>query len=166
MKKLIILFVVIGLSIPAFAQDPIELSEITIFARNYKYLDKIDSQKAAIPVKLLQRSVATYDVRKSDFYDDDYDYYTVSFFIPKGKIVAVYDKDSNIINTIEKYNNIRLPIAVATAVAERFPKWRVSKDVYLLSYRDDREAKKVYKLTLENGNERLKVKMDAEGNFL
>jgi len=166
MKKLIILFVVIGLSIPAFAQDPIELSEITIFARNYKYLDKIDSQKAAIPVKLLQRSVATYDVRKSDFYDDDYEYYTVSFFIPKGKIVAVYDKDSNIINTIEKYKNIRLPIAVASAVAARFPKWRISKDVYLLNYRDDRDAKKVYKLTLENGNERLKVKTDAEGNFL
>ncbi|ARV15960.1 nicotinate-nucleotide adenylyltransferase [Polaribacter sp. SA4-12] len=167
MKKLIILLFVVGISLPAFAQDPIELSEITILSRNYRYLDKINSEKVAVPVKLLQRKAAAYDVTKSDFYDDDYDYYTVSFFIPKGKIVAVYDKVGNITRTIEKYKNIAIPKKVATAVVERFPKWVISKDVYLVSYSDDKKkAKKVYKLTLENGNKRLKVKTDANGKFL
>ena len=166
MKKLLIIFFVIGLSTNIYAQDPIELSEVIIVARNYKYLNKTDNTEAAIPVKFLQRKVAAYNVKDADFYNDDYDYYTVSFYIPDGKIVAVYDNDGKIIRTIEKFKNIKLPMAVAKAVQKRFPKWEISKDVYLLNYNKEKGTKKRYKLTLENGDQRLKIRTDAEGNFL
>ena len=166
MKKLLIILFIIGLSTNIYAQDPIELSEVIIVARNYKYLNKIDNTEAAIPVEFLQRKVAAYNIKDADFYDDDYDYYTVSFFIPDGKIVAVYNNDGKIIRTIEKFKNIKLPMAVAKAVEKRFPKWKISKDVYLLNYNQEKGAKKRYKITLENGDQRLKIKTDAEGIFL
>ena len=168
MKNLIIALFFIGLTTQVFAQDlkTEQLSEVIVVATNYKYLSSVDSQESAIPVNLLQRKAATYNIREADFYNDEYDYYTVSFYIPKGKIVAAYDKDGNIIRTIEKYTNIALPKAVATSVAKRFPKWKISKDVYLLKYNNKKGAKRTYKLILENGDERLRIKTDADGNFL
>ena len=166
MKKLLIILFVIGLSTNIYDQDPIQLSEVIIVARNYKYLNKVDNTEAAIPVEFLQRKVAAYNVKDADFYDDDYEYYTVSFFIPDGKIVAVYDADGKIIRTIEKFKNVKLPMAITKAVTKRFPQWKVAKDVYLLNYHKEKGAKKKYKITLENGDQRLKIKTDAEGNFL
>ena len=167
MKKILIILFVIGLSTNIYAQDPItKLSEVIIVARNYKYLNKVDNTEAAIPVHFLQRKVAAYNIKDADFYDDDYDYHTVSFYIPDGKIVAVYNNDGKIIRTIEKFTNIKLPIAVAQAVEKRFPKWKISKDVYLLNFSQEKGAKKRYKITLENGDQRLKIKMDVEGYFL
>jgi hypothetical protein len=167
MKKTLIILFIIGLSTNIYAQDPIKLSEVVIVARNYKYLNKIDNTEAAIPVKMLERKVAAYDIKSSDYYDDEYDYYTVSFFIPEGKIVAVYNKDGKIIQTIEKFTDVKLPTAVAKAVTKRFPQWKIAKDVYLVNFSDHKEsAKKRYKITLENGDQRLKIKTDAEGNFL
>ncbi len=168
MKKLLIILFIFGLTSELFAQDPVEqLSEVIIVARNYKYLNKTDNSEASIPVKMLQRRVASYDVKVSDYYDDEYDYYTVSFFIPDGKIVAVYDKDGGIIRTIEKFKNVALPKAVTNAIAKRFPRWNMAKDVYLLKFSGQKEsAKKRYKVTLENGNKRMKVKLDGDGNFL
>jgi hypothetical protein len=168
MKKLIIALFIIGLTTQVFAQDPKteKLSEVIVVATNYKYLSSVDSQESAIPVNLLQRKAATYNIREADFYDDEYEYYTVSFFIPDGRIVAAYDKDGNIIRTIEKYKNIALPKSVASSVAKRFPKWKISKDVYLLKYNNKNGAKRTYKLILENGDERLRIKIDADGIFL
>lgn len=168
MKNLIIALFIIGLTTQVFAQDPKteELSEVIVVATNYKYLSSVDSQESAIPVNMLQRKAATYNIREADFYNDEYDYYTVSFYIPKGKIVAAYDKDGNIIRTIEKYTNIALPKAVAISVAKRFPKWKITKDVYLLKYNNEKGAKRTYKLILENGDERLRIKTDPDGNFL
>lgn len=168
MKNLIIALCFIGLTTQVFAQDPKteKLSEVIVVAVNYKYLSSVDSQESAIPVNLLQRKAANYNIKDAEFYNDEYDFYSVSFFIPEGSIVAAYDKDGNIIRTIEKYKNIALPKAVATSVAKRFPKWKISKDVYLLKYNNKKGAKKTYKLLLKNGDERLRIKTDGDGNFL
>lgn len=169
MKKLLIILFVFGLTGQLYAQDPPveKLSEVIIVGKNYKYLNKVDNTEAAIPVKMLERKVASYDLKSSQYYDDEHDYYTISFFIPEGKIVAVYNNDGKIIQTIEKFKNVALPNSVATAIAERFPQWKVAKDVYLVNYTDHKDSAKMrYKITLENGNKRLKVKVDAVGNFL
>lgn len=143
-----------------------QLSEVVVVAVNYKYLNQVDSQEAAVPVELLQRKVATYDLKSQDFYDDDFEFYTVSFFIPEGKIVAAYDSNGKILRTIERYKDIALPMDITMAVAKRFPGWSITKDVYLINYHEAKGVTKKYKLTLENGDKRLKVKVDSEGNFM
>ena len=166
MRKIILGLMVIGFASQAFSQDPIELSEVIIKPVNYKYLNQVDNRSVAVPVKLLERKVATFDVTEQDFYQDDYDYYTVSFYIPEGKIVAVYDQEGNILRTIEKFKDIKLPKAVRDAVAQRFPNWKLVSDVYRVKYNDNKEANQSYKLKLQNGDKTMRVKIDEDGVFM
>jgi hypothetical protein len=168
MKKIILGLLALGLTIPAFTQDVKveELTAVVVRPMNFKYLNAADSRAAAIPVKLLERKVASYDVTEADFYRDDYDFYTVSFYIPDGKIVAEYDDTGKIIRTIEKFKDLALTDGIKNALLERFPNWTVTNDVYRVTYSEDKGAKKIYKLTLENGDKKMRVKMSDDGLFL
>lgn len=175
MKKIILgLFVIalttqFGLTTQAIAQvvDDGMLPEIEVHAMNYKYLNSIDNAEAPVPVRLLEQKVANHDLKNSDIYSDEYDTYYVSFFIPEGKIVAVYDKDGKLVRTIEKFVNITPPKDVTKSVAKRFPGWHIYKDTYLVSYHQDKGVtKKQYKLILENGNERIRIKTDDKGKII
>ncbi len=168
MKKFIIGLFVIGLTSQVFAQIPKveQLSEVVVTAVNYKYLNAIDSKEVAIPVKMLERKAAAYNVRDAEYYSDDFDFYTVSFYIPEGKIVAAYNAEGEIIRTIERFEDVKLPTAVRDAVAERFPKWEIVNDVYRVTYNQKIGANKSYKLKLKNGDKTMRVKIDDTGEFL
>ena len=168
MKKFILSLLVIGLTSQVYSQitKVEELSEVVFTAVNYKYLNQTDNKVAAVPVQMLQRKVAAYDVTTKDYYQDDYDYYTVEFYIPDGKIVAAYDADGKILKTIEKFKDIKLPNAVSKALLERFPNWDIVSDVYRVTYTEKKGAKKLYKLKLQNGDKTMKVKVNEDGAFL
>ncbi len=154
-----------GFVAPAFCQDEV-LPAITVFARSYKYLKALDNKNAAQPVRLLERQAAVYDVKNSEYYSDEYDSYSINFFLPNGYILAVYDSSGRLLRTAERFKNVALPQAVRDAVAKRYPNWSTSNDVYKVSYQEDKVAKKIYKLILENGNKRLRVKINDAGEFL
>ncbi|MGB5236765.1 MAG: nicotinate-nucleotide adenylyltransferase [Flavobacteriaceae bacterium] len=168
MKKFIIGLLVLGLTSQVFAQitEVEELTEVVVTAVNYKYLNAMDNSEAAIPVQMLERKVAAFNVQEQDYYIDDYDFYTVQFFIPDGKIVAVYDANGKVMRTIEKFKDIKLPKAVNNALAERFPNWELVSDVYRVTYSESKGATKTYKLKLQNGDKTMRVKMSDEGEFL
>ncbi|MCQ6959159.1 hypothetical protein [Mucilaginibacter aquariorum] len=145
----------------------INLPEVKIVATSYKYkyLNAVDNKELPQPVRMLERLAATYDVRKADFYEDAYDTYFVSFYIPDGSILASYDKDGKLLRTAEKFKNTKLPAAVREAVEKRFPQWAISKDTYLINYYSEGGAKKKYKLLLENGDKRMRVETNDIGEF-
>ncbi len=167
MKRFVLMLVAsvftISYTIPVFAQEV--LPEVTVVATNYKYLKSVGGKEVAQPVQMLQRTAAAYDVKKSQYYEDDYDTYFISFYIPEGQILAAYDKNGKLIRTAEKYENVKLPSAVTGAVAGRFPNWKISQDVYKVTYYDEKGTDKKYKLLLENGNKRMKVKISETGEF-
>ncbi len=142
------------------------LPEITIVARNYKYLRSVDNKDVAQPVKLLEHKAAAYDIKNSDYYEDDYNTYYITFYLPQGYILATYDSSGKIIRTAERFKNIAIPATVKNAVAERYPKWAISKDVYQVKYQENSYTNVVYQLLLTNGNKRLKVKLDENGEFI
>ncbi|MCK0146615.1 nicotinate-nucleotide adenylyltransferase [Arenibacter sp. F26102] len=169
MKKILFGLLAFGLTTQAYSQiiPTVELSEVTVYATNYKYLNNVNTEEvASIPVKLLQQKVATYDIKSSEYYQDDYDLYNITFFIPEGKILAAYDKDGKLLRTAEKFKDINLPSSVRNSIADRFPEWTITKDIYLVSYTDAKGAKKTYKVKLENGDKMLRVKLDEKGEFL
>lgn len=169
MKKALLILLCAGLSAPAMAQivTTEQLSEVTVYATNYKYLNNVETgEVASVPVQMLERKVAAFNLKDSDFYSDDYDLYQIQFYIPEGKILAAYDKDGNILRTVERFKDITLPMSVRDAVADRFPGWTITKDVYVVNYHEKKGANKTYKLKLENGDETLRVKIDHMGNFL
>jgi len=170
MKKIIFSLLVFGfgLAIQSFAQIKTEkLSEVVISTTNYKYLNKVGLTNASIPVALLEQKVASFNLKDADFYSDEYDLYDVSFYIPEGYILASYDKDGNILRTAEKFKDVALPRAVIESVAKTYPNWSFTKSVYLVSYHDaSGKINKKYKIVLKNGDKRIRIKVDPEGNIL
>ena len=163
MKKLVLGLLIFGLTTQLYSQV-IELSEVEISV-NYKYLDAVDADITAKPVKLLEDNALNYETNKDDLYNDEYDTYKVSFHIPDGKVVAAY-KDGKILRTIEKYKNVRLPLEVLQAVAKRFPNWAVVEDVYLVNYHCDKGITKQYKIKIQNEDKVVNLKTDEKGNFI
>ncbi len=154
----------LGFSFPVLAQDL--LPEVRMVALNYKYLKSVTDTNAAQPVRLLERRAATYDVKNSEFYEDDAEGYFISFYIPAGQILAIYDQNGKLLRTAEKFKNVTVPQPVRNAVNEKYPRWTISQDVYLVNYTDSPRDKKIYKLVLENGNKRIRVKTNEKGEFL
>jgi hypothetical protein len=155
----------LGFSIHSLAQE--ELPEVTVKAVKYKYLTAVGQKEAAIPVKMLQQRVAEYDVKSADFYEDEYETYFVTFYLPEGQILAAYDSDGKLLRTAEKFKDIALPKAVRDAANYRFPQWKIGKDVYLVNYyQENITAKKVYKLILVNEKNQFKIKMDENGELI
>lgn len=154
----------VGVAFQSIAQET--LAPVTVAPVNYKYLRSVNNRTVAQPVNLAQLRAAAYNVKTSEYYEDEYDNYFISFYIPEGTILAVYDKDGNLLRTVEKFKNVTVPPVVKSAVAERFPQWAISKDVYVVSYQDAKGSKKVYKLLLQNGDKRLRVKTNENGEFL
>lgn len=155
-----------GLAAPAFSQQT--LPEAFVVAANYKYLKNVAGQQVAAPAQRLQRMAASYDIKNSEFYEEDYDTYFISFMIPDGEILAAYDQNGKLLRTAEKYKNVQLPKEVTNAVVERFPNWGITKDVYLVNYYDNGDggnATKKYKLVLQNGTKRIRVEVNERGEF-
>ena len=99
MKKLLLGLFIFGLTTQLSAQT-VELPE-TLITVNYKYLDAIDIDNVPERVKKLEDEVLNYkNIEKSNLYDDEHDTYSVSFYVPEGKIVAAYDINGKIIRTI------------------------------------------------------------------
>ncbi|WP_395627758.1 hypothetical protein [Daejeonella sp.] len=164
LKSFLILIILIS-GFSSISNAQIVLPEVKIEAINYKYLNSV-GDAVALPVKRLQREVAAFDLKTSDFYEDEYDTYFISFYIPEGEILAAYDKDGKLLRTAEKYKNVKLPIPVAATVAQKYPGWGIAKDVYLVSYYESKGINKVYKLILENGNKRMRIKTNESGDII
>ena len=112
------------------------------------------------------KKVATFDLKNADFYEDEEQDYNVYFNIPEGKILAVYDGEGEILRTSERFKDISLPLPVANAIVDKYPGWRISGDIYLVTYRRNKGATKTYKLFLEKGEEQKRVKTDENGKFI
>jgi hypothetical protein len=167
MKNLIIVLIITGLTTIGFAQEKVVgLEEVEVLGVNYKYLNAIGNSEVAKPVKILEKKVATFDLKNADFYEDETRDYDVYFNIPKGSILAVYDGEGEVIRTSERFKDIRLPLAVSNAIVDKYPGWRISGDIYLVTYGKNKGAKKMYKLFLAKDGKSKRVKTDEKGKFI
>lgn len=167
MKNFLFILFIMGLTIPVFGQET-GVFEIEIEPVSYKYLDKEDgTAEPAQPLRLLQKDQTIFNLRSSDLYQDQYPYYFLSFHIPEGKILASYDKDDNFLRTVERLKNTEIPPVIAQAIVQKYPRWTVSENVYLVNHHDNGEIKrKEYKFLLEKGNLRMRIRTDENGNFI
>ncbi len=123
MKKIVLGLLAIGLTTQAYTQiiKTEVLSEVTVYATNYKYLHNVNTEEvASVSVELLERKVAAFNVKGSEYYQDDWGVYNINFYIPDGHILAAYDNDGKLLRTAERFKDINLPMAVKKAVLGSF----------------------------------------------
>lgn len=168
MKNVILGLIFLGLTTQMYAQEPTltEQLDAVYVVHNYKYLSSAGSEDVAIPVQNMQFEVSTFNVKNLDIYSDENELYDVYFFIPEGKVLASYDENGVLLRTAERYKDISLPISVSKAISKRFPNWSASKNVYLVNYHESGKTRKLYKIVLEKGKHRIRVKIDDTGHFL
>lgn len=165
MKTIVFIICLFGLTVLSNAQT-IALQE-TVIELNNTYLNAVNADNAAECVKILEEKVVNYNRELTPLYNEVYDTYKVSFYIPEGKIIAEYDTDGKIIRTIEKYNDVRLPLIVMQAIAKRFPNWGIISDAYHINYHCEKDTvKQEYKIKIKNENEIITVKTNETGMFL
>ncbi|SEQ95894.1 hypothetical protein SAMN05421824_2672 [Hyunsoonleella jejuensis] len=166
MKTFLFSLFVLGCFTFANAQT-VELPE-TIISINGDYFNSSDSENSCNYVKKLEQALLEYDHSElSDLYDSKNDIYKVTFKIPQGKIIASFNKDGKIIETFEKYNNIRLPHSVLKAIAEKYPNYSIQEDVYIVKFHCDDDAKQQeYRVKIKNDTTILDLKANEQGEFI
>ncbi|TWO33067.1 nicotinate-nucleotide adenylyltransferase [Seonamhaeicola sediminis] len=166
MKRILLASLITILSLQVNAQT-IELPD-TVISLNSSYLNAIDSENVPQRVKKLEEAVINYNNNAiSELYDNKKDTYIVSFNLPEGKIIAAINKKGKIIRTLEKYNNVRLPLEVMQAISNRFPNWGIIEDIYLIKYHcNTNNLKKEYKVKIKNEDQILTIKTNEKGDFI
>lgn len=168
MKKSIIGVLLVCLASISFSQsiEEVKLESVTITPLNTNYLNNVLDLNTPVEVIRLEKEAAKFDITTLDLYDPDFATYEVTFSQKDGKIVAVYDKDGNILRSSERFQNVILPRKVLNSVYAQNQGWRFHKDSYLVTYYEGRDAKKMYKIQLRKGNKRKNLRVDVDGNIM
>lgn len=173
MKKTIILLLAVFCLSTGYAQtQEITLENITIRPHNLSYLKTVQDKSTPAFVKALESKAARYDITESPIFDREFESYEVVFDAVKkdgadGTIMATYDQDGKIINSIERYKNVLLPKLIRDACQQEYPNFKIQKDIYLVSYNyNQNSVKKYYKVQLTDGSKKKLLKIDTNGVVL
>ena len=171
MKKLIIGLLFLGVTNLSFSQNTnngiteVELEGVVITAPNYTYLNKVFDNDTPLRVRQLEVEAAKYSVKNADVYDSSFKEYEVEFKQTNGRILAIYDKDGEIISCSEKFSNVKLPEEVRSNIFKDFNGWKLHKDSYSVSYIKGLDVKKIYKVQLRKGKQKKNFTINMEGNL-
>lgn len=162
MKNLLLGLLVLGFTTQFMFSQVEKLPEVKL-GLNYEYLEAIDSENISEVVRELENRVAFYDLTNSDFYNVEYDSYRVKFYTNGGRIVADYDANGKIIETVERFKNVRLPNSILIVVHKQYPGWTIVEDVYTVDYYDG-IAESEYKIKLKNKDKKMTIRIDNQND--
>lgn len=91
---------------------------------------------------------------------DEFTTYHVTFKSSKGHLSADFDHKGELINTYQKFADIALPLDVRREVYMSNKGWTMTSNKYIASGSGDLLEKEVYKIKLENGNQKRNIKLD------
>ena len=141
----------------------VELSGLVISA-NSKYMNKAYDENSSIEVRELVQRVADFDLKETNIFDPKFDSYNVNFSTRQSEIEAIYDSKGVVQSTNERYNNILVPNSIRHAVYRDYPGWTLHKNTYSVTYSQNGNIKKLYKIQVRKDGERKNLKIDVVNN--
>ena len=96
----------------------------------------------------------------AEFDGDKYTSYLVTFKSSKGHLSADFNHKGELIKTYQKFVDIVLPLDVRREVYKSNKGWTMTSNKYIASGSGDLLEKEVYKIKLENGNQKRNIKLD------
>ena len=180
MKNLAIGLFVIGLTTLGFSQekysviDGIKLRDVIISQTsdnevfktniNYSYLEKVQDISTSEQVKELESVASRFNVMELPQFDGHDESFKIIFRAAKGYIIASYDKNGKILTTNEHYKDIKLPKNMSKSIATQYPQSGVLKVVHTVSYTDQKDVTKNYRVQIMNNNSKKNLKFTSKGN--
>ncbi len=174
MKRTLISMLLLGFTLTVFGQengttensDEIALEGVTVSSLNADYLTRIQDDNTPDIVKKLEYKAASYDIKSSPIYDGAHEAYEVFFKNSRGRIVATYDSEGKILTSFEKFRNLSLPVPIREMIGRDYPGWKIDSDVYLASYYQEKDVKKIFIVNISLGDQQKKLRSDMNGNLL
>ena len=167
MRKLLLILILLGFSTQVFGQVEETLPEVEVLGFHFKYIDAMgDEIDAPAVVKKLHEHVGNFDILESDVYDLEMDNYQFTFEIPQGRILAGYDKEGELLWTVERFKDVKPPYNVLKKVALEYPGWAFDKTFYTIRYNEDSGATKKYKVIISKDGKKKRITLNPEGNIL
>ncbi|MBJ2175688.1 hypothetical protein JBL43_15655 [Aureibaculum sp. A20] len=171
MKKIVLTLFLMGSVMQSYAQDVLFEKKMKMESIPVTIIESIDNdfgdfemiESYAIPIEIIEEDVF---VNRNIETDEDYETYQITLKGNKGEIVATYNKDGELLNTVEEFKNIKPSPEVRNAMGKAFPDWFIKKDYYKLTHFSGKEQKERYKFIIEKGKQKKVVYMDEKGEIL
>lgn len=93
---------------------------------------------------------------------ENYDSVLITFRSTKGYMEADFDKEGNILSTQLRFKNIALPHEIRQELFKSNKGWSMIKNKYVAYGTGDFLEKEVYKIKMQNGNQKRMVKLDPK----
>lgn len=117
---------------------------------NMEYLSETNQEGVSIIIQKLQKVVANYNIKTSEVYQPELTTtYTVNFSEDENTVVAVYNKDGEVISSNEHYQNIRLPYKISLEIAKKYPGWAFNNVQCEIVYAINNSVETKYKINLK-----------------
>lgn len=147
MKTYLIAILALGITYSISAQQ--DYSDTNSEIKNAQYLSKVYAKENAKKVNKLQHIVSRYNIESSNLFDStSNETYEIVFEESNCKIVATYNKESEIIKSKELFNKIRLPNQLAIKVSTEYPGWMITENSYEINYVKDETVTKIFTVTI------------------
>ncbi len=145
----------------------VHMDEIVVSPmKNVSYYNSVYNPYASKEVIMLESDASNYDVSNSKIFNNTIETYKVWFENTEGSILAVYDTDGELINSVEKFEHARLPESVRLTLKNSYPDWTLNSTVYRVNYFKGKDVKKVYNIQLKRDREKVNLKIDCQGVIL
>lgn len=95
----------------------------------------------------------------------DYDTYQVLFKSKKGRVLANFDDEGELVSTFHRFRNVKLPDDVRLEILRSHKNSKVVKNQHILTTKDLMIKKEYYIVKIQDGNKtrRLRVERNAQG---
>ncbi len=172
MKTLVIILILAFSASVSHAQEVIELNEAKV---GFNASTVLDGPTKKISVKISENLPGEFERNPIAFVNSRFDItpylsqnskdefysYQVTFKTRKGQLQADYDKEGNLVKTVQNFDNIILPYDLAQKLYKEHKGWAMVKNNMVANGKKDKIDKAVYRVTMKNGNKKRNLKFDV-----
>lgn len=165
MKNLIIMFLLAGI-VTGHAQviqlDEARVTNATKIVADgelsYIVLEDYSGQFMKNPIKFMKENFDIHEFIGQSL-DEPYDLYRVEFRNRKGFLIANFDDKGKLLSTSQRFKDIALPYSISKELVADYKGWKMTRNLYLASGKEDALDKEVYRITMQNGKSKKNVKI-------
>ena len=137
------------------------------FTKNINYFNEVVSDDESRNIKKIQNMVANFNIANVDGFDSKKrSTYDVIFTEYNCKIEATYNSEGEILNSVEVYSDMRLPMSLMNQILRENREWFISGNIQTIKYHHNSNSYKLYQIELrkENKFKQLNFKMNTKKN--